>query len=115
MRARAEVRRAGRRAAAKQNVQPLDPAAPGYVVDVAPEVSRPQRIVRRAFAVLVMLSVVVVGGALILLTAITPGKGSQVGPILAAMVAVMFGFPGIAVLFRYVQNVWYETAPANER
>lgn len=108
MQGRAAVRRAGRRAVSKLNtgserfvMEPL--------VDDTPVVTPAQRVMRRAVAVITALIVVVIGGGLMALTAVSGGKGYQVAPVLSLMMFVMFGLPAVAVLVRHLRGVWYDT------
>lgn len=110
MRARAEVRRAGRRAEAKLNHQSYDAEASVMVEEPKVPITAGQRFARRAGAVLLTLAVLVVGGTLLILTATSGGKGYQVAPVLALMVGVLFGFPAAAVLGQHIRSVWSETA-----
>ena len=110
MRARAEVRRAGRRAQAKLNHGSTTGAQTVVIHDEPAVVSATQRVLRRIGAVVLTFVVLTGGGALLWLTAFSGGKGYQVAPVLALMVLVMFGLPALAVLVRHVQNVWHETA-----
>ncbi len=109
MQGRAAVRRAGRRAMSKLNTAPDAGFGMESLVVDAPVITPAQRLIRRSAAVLTALVVVVIGGGLIFLTGVSGGKGYQVAPVLAVMVFVMFGLPGIAVLVRHVQGVWHET------
>lgn len=108
MQARAEVRRASRRAVSKLNTESSEPFVMDPIVDKLP-VTPAQRVMRRTVAVLTALIMVVIGGGLIFMTAVGGGKGYQVAPVLALMVLVMFGLPAVAVLYRHLQGVWYDT------
>lgn len=108
MQARAAVRRAGRRAVSKLNTESESPYVMDPIVDDVP-VTPAQRVMRRTVAVLTSLILVAGGGGLLYLTAVSGGKGYQVAPVLALMVLVMFGLPALAVLYRHLQGVWYDT------
>ncbi len=112
MAARAEVRRAGRRAQAKLQRSSQTPGAsePLTYVEEARVVSPVQRVLRRLGAIVLMVVVLGGGGLLMLGLAFDGGKGYQVAPVLALIVAVLFGFPGACVLVAHVRNVWRETA-----
>jgi cation transport ATPase len=69
-----------------------------------------QRFFRRLAAVLTMVVLIAAGLLFAFLAVTTGGKGEQVAPVMTAMVAVMFGFPMVAVLARNVRTVWQETA-----
>lgn len=109
MQARAEVRRAGRRAQAKLQRSPAEPSGPDYV---EPEevIAGSERILRRLGALMLMVVVLGGGGVLMLGLAFDGGKGYQVAPVLALMVALLFGFPGACMLAVHVRDVWRETA-----
>ncbi len=111
MQARAEVRRAGRRAEAKLRTNSSSEQSwSGYIIDEPAPVTPAQRIVRRTVAVLTAALLIAIGGGLVLLTAVSGGKGYQVAPVLSLMIGVMFGLPALAMLYKHVQGVWQETA-----
>ena len=109
MQGRAAVRRAGRLAVSKLNTDSDELFVMEPLVDDTPAVTPAQRVMRRAVAVITALIVVVIGGGLMALTAVSGGKGYQVAPVLSLMMVVMFGFPAVAVLIRHLRGVWYET------
>ncbi len=98
----------GRRAVSRLNTESAEPFVYDPVADARP-VTPVQRVLRRTVAVFTALVMVVIGGGLIFLTAVSGGKGYQVAPVLALMVLVMFGLPALAVLYRHLQGVWHET------
>lgn len=111
MQARADVRRAGRRVAAKLKTAPRSAQSwSGYIFDEPVPVTPAQRIARRTVAVLTALLIVLIGGGLLTLTAVSGGKGYQVAPVLSLMIGVMFGLPALAMLYTHVRSVWQETA-----
>ncbi len=84
----------------------VEPSAPHYV---EPERSGSDRILRRLGALMLMVMVLGGGGVLMLGLALDGGKGYQVAPVMALMVAVLFGFPGACMLAVHVRDVWRET------
>lgn len=111
MQGRAAVRRAARRAVSKLNTESAERFVMEPLVDDTPVVTPAERVMRRAVAVITALSIVVIGGGLMALTAVGGGRGRgyQVAPVLGLIMFVMFGLPAVAVLVRHLRGVWYDT------